>query len=63
MSESLYYKEAPVQVFSCDWCEIFKNIYFEKYLRTAASEDLSGAAMLFWFLDISRVAACRCSIK
>ena len=25
---------------------IFKNTYFEKYLRTAASENLSGAAIL-----------------
>ena len=29
-------------------CEIFKKIYFEKYLRTAASEDLSGAATLIF---------------
>ena len=33
----------PTQVFSCDYCEIFKNSYFEEHLRTAASvysEDL-----------------------
>ena len=27
----------PTQVFSCKCCEIFKNIYFEEHLRTAAS--------------------------
>ena len=24
---------------SCEYCEIFKNIYFEEHLRTAASKD------------------------
>ena len=46
-------------MFSCDSCEIFANAYFEKHLRTAASEYLSG-----WFLeDISEVAACQRSKK
>ena len=27
------------QVFSCEHCKIFKNTYFEKYLRTAASDS------------------------
>ena len=26
-------------LFSCEYCKIFKNIYFEEYLRTAASID------------------------
>ena len=25
-------------MFSCEYCEIFKNTYFEKHLRIAASE-------------------------
>ena len=25
-------------MFSCKYCELFKTIYFEDYLRTAASE-------------------------
>ena len=29
-------KETPTQVFSCEICETFKNIYFEKPLRTTA---------------------------
>ena len=30
-------KETPTQLFSCEYCEVFKNAYFEEYLRTAAS--------------------------
>ena len=26
-------------MFSCEYCEIFKNIYFEEHLRTIASVD------------------------
>ena len=32
-------EETPTQVFSCEYCEIFKNTYSEKHLRTAASGD------------------------
>ena len=28
------------QVFSCNFCEIFKNSYFEEHLGTAASDNL-----------------------
>ena len=31
--------QGPPQVFSCECCEIFKNTYFEKHLRTAAFEN------------------------
>ena len=34
-----YQKETPTQVFSCEYCEIFRNTYFEEYLRTAAFEN------------------------
>ena len=30
-------KETPTQVFSCEYCKIFKNIYFEEHLPRAAS--------------------------
>ena len=33
-------KRDPAQVFSCEFCEIFKNTYFGKSLRTAASGKL-----------------------
>ena len=35
--EKIYEKENPPQVFSCKYCEIFKNTYFEEHLETAAS--------------------------
>ena len=31
--------QGAAQVFSCEYCEIFKNIYFEKHLWTVASEN------------------------
>ena len=34
----IYYKETPTQVFSCEYCEMFKNTYFEEHLGTAASK-------------------------
>ena len=36
--ESFFNKVVPAQVFSCEYCEISKNTYFEEHLRTAASE-------------------------
>ena len=29
----VYWNETPTQVFSCGYCEFFKNIYFEKHLQ------------------------------
>ena len=34
-------KETPTQMFSCEFCRIYENIYFEEQLRMAAS-DCSG---------------------
>ena len=31
-------RQRPAQVFSCEYCKIFKNNYFEKHLWTAASQ-------------------------
>ena len=31
--------QRPAQVFSCEYCKIFKNNYFEKHLWTAASQN------------------------
>ena len=33
----IYQKETPVQVFSCELCDIFKNTFFAKHLRATAS--------------------------
>ena len=38
-------------MFSCEYCEISKNTYFEEHLRTAASEVTLGIDYLgisFW---------------
>ena len=32
-----YQIETPTQVFSCDYCKVFKNTYFEEHLQTVAS--------------------------
>ena len=38
MLESRLIKLFSTEVFSCEYSEIFKNNYFEKHLRTAASQ-------------------------
>ena len=38
-SFQLYKKGTPTQVFYCEYCEIFKNTYYEKHLPTATSVD------------------------
>ena len=49
MLESLFNKEVPTQVFSCENCKIFKNTYFEEHLRRTASGTTSvcSGAVLF----------------
>ena len=37
-------KETPTQVFSCEFCEIFKTAYFEEHLRTTAFKKCPEAA-------------------
>ena len=36
--EKFYLKETAAQVFSREYCEVFKNICFEEHVRKAASE-------------------------
>ena len=31
-------KDTPAEVFSYEYCEIFKNTYFKQHLRMAASD-------------------------
>ena len=47
-----YYKEIEAQVFSQKVWEIFKNIYFEKHLRMAASSSTFG-------VDIFQLVLCK----
>ena len=39
-------KRTPTQMFSCEYYEISKNIYFEEQLRTASSEMTLGSDCL-----------------
>ena len=34
-------KKNPTQVFSCEYFEIFKNIYYKEHLQAAASVSIS----------------------
>ena len=37
-----YQKDTPTQVLSSEYCEVFKNTYFEKHLLTAASDRVGS---------------------
>ena len=41
-------------MFSCEYCKIFKNTYFQKHLRTAASETY-GSEIYKEKLSLSQV--------
>ena len=40
----------PEKMFSCEFCEVFKNIYFVEYLRTAATE--LGIRIPIWLSEV-----------
>ena len=46
MSKSLFNKVTGLKVFPCEYCEIFKNTYFEEHLRTAASSSKACKSQL-----------------
>ena len=43
---NLILKNIPTQVFFYEYCEIFKNTYFEEHLRTAASEHFQPCSSI-----------------
>ena len=49
---NLFNEVVPTQLFSCEYHEIFKNTYFKKHLRTAASacrlQQQSNICLLNW---------------
>ena len=47
-----FQKETPTLVFFCEYCEIFKNTYFEKHLRTTASEDTPTLMLSYEICEI-----------
>ena len=48
----LYEKETLTQLFFREHCEIFKNTYFEKHLRTTASEDTPTLMLSYEICEI-----------
>ena len=49
-------KETPAQMFSCEFCELYKNTYFEEHPRTAGSEIPARRCALqlvetFWLVE------------
>ena len=47
-------KETLAQVFSCEFCEIFKKTHFEEHLRTAASLSSEHSSKhMQWHLQCS----------
>ena len=50
MLESLFNKVAGLQaqqVFSCEYCEIFKDTYFEEHVHMAASNEYEKGYLMF----------------
>ena len=48
-------------MFSCEYCEISKSIYFEEHLRTAASEVTLGSdsfRLTFWRVAFKTILTC-----
>ena len=41
-------RENLEQVFSCEFCEAFKNSFFTEHLRTAASDFFTGSQVNSW---------------
>ena len=41
-------KETPTQVFSCDYCKIFKSTYFQENLRTIGPTNLASYYSYFF---------------
>ena len=50
---SLYLKETPTQVFSCEYCKIFKNSFFHRTTPVAASDYLLQKIVFKPFLEKS----------
>ena len=51
-------KRTPTQVFSCGVCKVFKNTYFEEYLRTTAFV-VSFSWHLCWSLFLTQLQVFR----
>ena len=43
-------KETLAQMFSCEFCDISKNIFFTEHLRTTASNIVKAAETVLWLM-------------
>ena len=50
-------------MFSNEFCEIFKNTYFEEQLRKAASDTLNIYIKFSYFMNIFNINYYRCQIS
>ena len=53
-------KETPAQLFSCEYCEIFKNTYFEEWQMRTTTSDRSNdlfetVSQVFWNVNFLNV--------
>ena len=46
-----YQKDTLTQVLSSEYCEVFKNTYFEKYLQTAASDRVGSYNVKIYIIE------------
>ena len=53
-----FIKKETLEQFSCEFCKIFKNTYFEEYLGTTASEKIQVFYIIWdklpWLFSVSR---------
>ena len=54
-SEAATGEEDSTQVFSCEYCEIFNNTYYEEHLRTAGVLKQHVVSKFFWFPSITQL--------
>ena len=66
--KSVAYKKAakkiPAQVFSCEFCGIFRKIYFPEHFQTDASEGLEETQNYFgllMYLKLNHYGNCECN--
>ena len=50
MHAILLQRDTPTQVFSCEYCEVFKSTCFEEHLQTADSADFKVYFVLIFIL-------------
>ena len=55
--------ESPMQIFPCEYWEIFKNTYFEEHLQKAASVNRKIYNQVFWQIIMIQDKKCKNTCK